>query len=66
MTMKMPLFTLLILSLVGAPGNAAECARGTRTSLQITRIDVPLTWSWVFPSSPHARLPESASLLSWA
>jgi hypothetical protein len=42
MTLRILLFILLILSLVGTPGNAAECTRGTRTSLQFTRIDVPL------------------------
>jgi len=42
MTLRIHLFVLLIFSLIATSGNAAECAKGTRTSLQITRINVPL------------------------
>ncbi len=41
MTLRIHLFVLLIFSLIATSGNAAECAKGTRTSLQISRINVP-------------------------
>lgn len=41
MILRLHLFVLLIFSLICTPGNAAECMKGTRTILQISRINVP-------------------------
>lgn len=41
MILRIHLFVLLIFSLISTSGNAAECVKGTWTSLQISRINVP-------------------------
>jgi len=41
MILRIHLFVLLIFSLISTSGNATECVKGTRTILQISRINVP-------------------------
>jgi hypothetical protein len=41
MSLTIHVFLLLMFSLISTSGNAAECAKGTRTSLQISQINVP-------------------------
>lgn len=41
MSLSIHVFVLAMFLLVSTTGNAAECAKGTRTNLQITRINVP-------------------------
>ncbi len=42
MSSKRGIFIFLIFAVLATSGDAAECARGSRTSLQITSVDVPL------------------------
>lgn len=41
MSLRIHVFFLLMFLLISTSGNAADCAKGTRTSLRISRINVP-------------------------
>jgi len=41
MKLRLHLLVLLVFSLFSASGHAADCAKGTRSSLQLSRVNVP-------------------------